>query len=67
MSDTNDTHTNGPQTEDPGSNASGSQSDSAQTYDLVDSGQSEDIESSLTAQGVTGHETLEDIRGEGER
>jgi hypothetical protein len=41
-----------------GSNASGSQSgDSAQTWDSVDSGMSEDVENSLTAQGVSDRET----------
>jgi hypothetical protein len=40
------------------SNASGSQSgDSAQTWDSVDSGQSDDIENSLTGQGVSDRET----------
>jgi hypothetical protein len=49
---------------DPGSDASGSQQprDSAVTWDVVDSGQSEDIESSLTGQGVSDRETVEDIR-----
>ncbi len=43
---------------DDGSNASGSQSGgSAVTWDVVDSGQSEDIENSLTAQGVSDRET----------
>jgi hypothetical protein len=41
-----------------GSNASGNQSgDSAQTWDEVDSGQSEDIENSLTGQGTSDRET----------
>ena len=41
-----------------GSNASGSQSGgSAQTWDSVDSGQSDDIENSLTGQGVSDRET----------
>ncbi len=41
-----------------GSNASGSQSgDSAQTWDSVDSGMSEDVENSLTGQGVSDRET----------
>lgn len=45
-------------TNDPGSNASGSQSGgSAQTWDSVDSGQSDDIENSLTGQGVSDRET----------
>ena len=44
------------------SNASGNQSgDSAQTWDVVDSGQSEDIESSLTGQGTSDRETVADI------
>jgi hypothetical protein len=43
---------------DDGSNASGSQSGgSAQTWDVVDSGQSDDIENSLTGQGVSDRET----------
>ena len=43
---------------DTGSNASGSQSGgSAQTWDVVDSGQSDDIENSLTGQGVSDRET----------
>ena len=43
---------------DDGSNASGSQSGgSAQTWDVVDSGQSEDIENSLTGQGISDRET----------
>lgn len=46
---------------DPGANASGSQSgDSAQTWDSVDSGQSEDIENSLTGQGYSDREMLDD-------
>jgi hypothetical protein len=41
-----------------GSNASGSQSgDSAETWDSVDSGMSEDVENSLTGQGVSDRET----------
>ena len=39
------------------SNASGNQSESAQTWDEVDSGQSDDIENSLTGQGVSDRET----------
>ncbi|HWM35402.1 MAG TPA: hypothetical protein VNR36_14335 [Pseudolysinimonas sp.] len=40
------------------SNASGSQSgDSAETWDSVDSGMSEDVENSLTGQGVSDRET----------
>ncbi len=47
-----------------GSNASGSQSgDSAQTWDSVDSGMSEDVENSLTAQGVSDRETTEETGG----
>jgi hypothetical protein len=43
---------------DDGSNASGSQSgDSAVTWDVVDSGQSDDIENSLTGQGISDRET----------
>lgn len=49
-------------TRDTGTNASGNQSgDSAETYDIVDSGQSEDIENSLTGQGTSDRETLSDI------
>lgn len=45
-----------------GSNASGSQSgDSAETWDSVDSGMSEDVENSLTGQGVSDRETTEEI------
>jgi hypothetical protein len=44
--------------EHTGSNASGSQSgDSAQTQDSVDSGMSDDVENSLTGQGVSDRET----------
>lgn len=47
---------------DKGSNASGSQSgDSAQTWDSVDSGMSEDVENSLTGQGVSDRETTEEV------
>lgn len=46
---------------DPGANASGNESDSAVTYDLVDSGQSEDIENSLTAQGTSDRETTREV------
>jgi hypothetical protein len=43
---------------DTGSNASGSQSGgSAQTWDSVDSGMSDDVENSLTGQGVSDRET----------
>jgi hypothetical protein len=42
-----------------GSNASGSQSgDSAETYDVTDSGQSDDIENSLTGQGISDRQTV---------
>jgi hypothetical protein len=51
MSDANDE-------KDTGSNGSGSQSGgSAQTWDSVDSGMSEDVENSLTGQGVSDRET----------
>ena len=47
---------------DSGSNASGSQSGgSAVTYDVVDSGQSDDIENSLTGQGVSDRETTVEV------
>jgi len=47
---------------DDGSNASGSQSGgSAQTWDVVDSGQSEDIENSLTGQGISDRETTVEV------
>ena len=50
MSNDNDKH--------DGSNASGSQSGgSPQTWDSVDSGMSEDVENSLTGQGVSDRET----------
>lgn len=52
-------------TADGGSNASGNQDDSAETYDIVDSGQSEDIENSLTGQGVSDRETVGDIEEAG--
>jgi hypothetical protein len=43
---------------DDGSNASGSQAGgSAVTWDVVDSGQSDDIENSLTGQGISDRET----------
>jgi len=52
------------QKNDPGSNATGSQQprDSAVTWDVVDSGQSDGIGSSLTGQGVSDREMVEDIR-----
>lgn len=43
------------------SNASGNQSDSAQTWDSVDSGQSDDIENSLTGQGTSDRETTKEV------
>lgn len=47
---------------DMGTNASGNQSGgSAETYDVVNSGQSDDIENSLTGQGTSDRETLMDI------
>ena len=46
---------------DTGSNASGNESDSAVTYDSVDSGQSEDIENSLTGQGTSDRETTREV------
>jgi hypothetical protein len=51
------------------SNASGSQSgDSAQTWDSVDSGMSDDVENSLTGQGVSDRETtVEADRSESDR
>lgn len=48
---------------DLGANATGSQSDpDAPDWTLVDSGQSDDIENSLTGQGVSDRETVRDIR-----
>lgn len=48
--------------DDKGSNASGSQSGgSAQTWDSVDSGMSEDVENSLTGQGVSDRETTVEV------
>jgi len=58
MSDTNGTS----EPADDGTNASGNQTHSAETYDVVDSGQSEDIENSLTGQGTSDRETLDDLR-----
>jgi len=46
---------------DTGANASGNQSDSAVTWDSVDSGQSEDIENSLTGQGTSDRETTREV------
>jgi hypothetical protein len=53
--------------DDQGENATGNQSDSAVTEDSVDSGQSEDIQSSLNYQGSSDRETLEDIAREREQ
>ena len=45
-----------------GTNASGNQSGgSAETWDVVNSGQSDDIENSLTGQGVSDRETTEEV------
>jgi hypothetical protein len=50
---------------DPGSDASGSQSTSAVTADVVDSGQSEDIENALSGAGISDRETtVEEARDE---
>ena len=47
-----------PEAADTGSNASGSQQGgSAVTWDSVDSGMSDDVENSLTGQGVSDRET----------
>lgn len=43
------------------SNASGNQSESAQTWDSVNSGQSEDIENSLSAAGTSDREMTTDV------
>jgi hypothetical protein len=43
------------------SNASGNQSESAQTWDSVNSGQSDDIENSLTGQGTSDRETTREV------
>jgi hypothetical protein len=53
--------------EEDGSNATGNQAESAVTEDVVDSGQSEDIQSSLNDQGSTDRETVEDIAAEEKR
>ena len=42
-------------------NSSGSQQGGSVTTDAIDTGQSEDIENSLTGQGVSDRETVEDI------
>jgi hypothetical protein len=45
-----------------GSNASGSQSGgSAETWNSVDSGMSEDVENSLTGQGISDRETTVEV------
>ncbi len=59
--DPNGTDPNGTDPIDTGANASGNQSDSAVTWDSVDSGQSEDIENSLTAQGTSDRETTREV------
>lgn len=43
------------------SNASGNQSTSAETWDSVESGQSEDIENSLSAAGTSDREMTKDV------
>ena len=43
-------------------NSSGSQQGGSVTTDAIDTGQSEDIENSLTGQGISDRETVEDIR-----
>ena len=43
-------------------NSSGSQQGGSVTTDAIDTGQSEDIENSLTAQGISDRATVEDIR-----
>ncbi len=57
-----------PRDTDPGANATGSQTDpAAPDWTLVDSGQSDDIENSLTGQGVSDRETVADLESaEGE-
>jgi len=42
------------------SNASGNQSESAQTWDEVDSGMSDDVDNSLTGQGTADREMTKD-------
>jgi hypothetical protein len=44
-----------------GINSSGSQSGGSAQTDAIDAGQSDDIENSLTGQGVSDRETVEDI------
>lgn len=46
---------------DLGENATGSQSGDHPDWTLVDSGQSDDIENSLTGQGTSDRETVQDI------
>lgn len=43
-------------------NSTGSQQGGSVTTDAIDTGLSDDIQSSLTAQGVSDRETVEDIR-----
>jgi hypothetical protein len=43
-------------------NSSGSQSGGSAQTDAIDAGQSDDIENSLTGQGVSDRETVEDIQ-----
>jgi hypothetical protein len=50
--------------ENPGQSSTGSQAGNEPDWGLVDSGQSDDIESSLTAQGVDDRETLDELDGE---
>jgi hypothetical protein len=45
-------------------NSTGSQQGGSAITDAIDTGLSDDIQSSLTAQGTSGHETVEDIAGE---
>jgi hypothetical protein len=42
------------------SNASGNQSESAETWDEVDSGMSDDVDNSLTGQGTSDREMTKD-------
>ena len=42
-------------------NSSGSQQGGSVETDAIDTGQSEDIENSLTGQGISDRETVEDI------
>lgn len=53
-----------PRDHDPGQSSTGSQSGNEPDWGLVDSGQSDDIESRLTAQGVDDRETITEIDGE---